>query len=261
MSCENYSKILNEVKSWCKEIGNFQLERLTQRDFHIYNKVNVFDYVTDVDKESEKRIRVLIKDNYPKHSILGEEYGEEGQSDFLWIIDPIDCTTNYIHGFCMFCISVALEHNGKLVLGAVYIPKLNMMYSAVRNGGAYLNENRINVSETNELTRCLFATGFQVNRITKNYNGSLYNYMIQKAGDIRQVGSTAISLCMTAEGSFDGFWHFDVKKWDYAAGELILQEAGGIIKHYNINGHFLIIGSNEKMFEKMEAILLSHVRK
>lgn len=258
----NYIVMLEKVKKWCIEIGRFQLERLEDKKIIIENKVNILDYVTDVDKESENRIRAYIKNIYPDHSILGEEYGEESnQKEYLWIIDPIDGTTNYIHSFPLFCISIALQHNGETMIGIVYIPKLNMVYSAIRNHGAYLNDKRIEVSNTDELVRCLFATGFQTNRIIENINKNSYDYMLMNAGDTRQVGSTAISLCMTADGSFDGFWHFDVEEWDYAAGELITKEAGGMVKHYNINGHFLIIGSNKQMFLKIEDILVNHTRK
>ena len=221
----------------------------------------IVNIVTEVDFQSEDRIISLIKGEYPDHSILTEESkGHETPSDYKWIIDPLDGTTNYAHGYPFVCVSIALEVNGDVVLGVVYDPLRDELFTAEKGNGAYLNGNRIRVSETDELIRSLLSTGFAYNiRETAENNLNHYCNFALRVQGIRRDGAAALDLCYTAIGKFDGFWELYLAPWDMAAGSLIVSEAGGKVTNFTGEGFSIyfkeIVASNGRIHNDMIKIL------
>jgi len=172
-----------------------------------------------------------IKRNFPDHGILSEESPAiTGTGKLRWIIDPLDGTTNYSHGYPVFCVSIALENEGVIVLGVIYDPMREDMFVAVRGKGAYLNNKKLKVSSVKNISRSLLATGFPYDiRESKENNLDYFNAMAVKVQAIRRAGSAALDLAYLAAGRFDGFWELKLKPWDTAAGCLMVEEAGGVI--------------------------------
>ncbi|KUG23441.1 inositol-1-monophosphatase [hydrocarbon metagenome] len=189
------------------------------------------DIVTEADKMSEDLIIEEIKRNFPDHGILSEESPAiTGTGKLRWIIDPLDGTTNYAHGYPVFCVSIALENEGVVVLGIIYDPMREDMFVAERGEGAYLNNKKINVSSVKDISRSLLATGFPYDiRESKNNNLDYFNKMAVRVQAIRRAGAAALDLAYLAAGRFDGFWELKLKPWDTAAGCLMVTEAGGVI--------------------------------
>ncbi|MBI5327923.1 MAG: inositol monophosphatase [Deltaproteobacteria bacterium] len=187
------------------------------------------DIVTEMDKRAEELIIKIIKHEFPEHGILTEESPEQKtDSEYRWIIDPLDGTTNYSHGFPVFCVSIALEKRGEIILGVVYNPMLNELFTARIGQGAYLNNKKIKISNIGELSRSLLATGFPYDVRTSPQNNITHfaNFAV-RAQAIRRAGSAALDMCYVACGRFDGFWELKLKPWDTAAATLIIKEAGG----------------------------------
>jgi myo-inositol-1(or 4)-monophosphatase len=198
-----------------------------QQTIHFKGEINL---VTDVDRESEEHILGRIREAYPDHGVLSEESPElPSPSPYRWIVDPLDGTTNYAHGYPCFCVSVGVEHAGTVVAGAVYDPLLDELFTASPGTGAFRNGERIFVSKTRELRKSLLATGFAYDVKTSSDNNFDYFRAFVLTGQaIRRDGSAALDLCYLACGRFDGFWELKLKPWDTAAGLLILREAGGV---------------------------------
>jgi myo-inositol-1(or 4)-monophosphatase len=191
------------------------------------------DLVTIADRNSEILIRERIKKNWPSHDVLGEEQGlVDTGSDYRWYVDPLDGTTNFAHGFPIFCVSMALEHKGKRIAGVVYDPTRDELFAAEQGSGAYLNQQRIQVSKTSTLAECLVATGFPSHKRHKNPNIYFYHQITLRTHGVRRAGSAALDLCCVASGRFDGFWEFNLNPWDTAAGVLIVEEAGGKVTDF-----------------------------
>jgi myo-inositol-1(or 4)-monophosphatase len=190
-----------------------------------------------VDTLCEKLIVEKIKKAFPDHGILAEEGGRrDSESDFLWIIDPLDGTTNYAHGFGFFAVSIALEEKDKgIVVGVVYAPYLNECYTAIINKGAYLNDVPIKVSNIETLEKSMLATGFPYDIKDSRSNIEYFSRFVILAQAVRRPGSAAIDLCSMAAGKFDGFWEMNLAPWDTAAGSLIVKEAGGKITDFSGN--------------------------
>ncbi len=205
--------------------------------FSISNKTSINDLVTEVDHKSEKVIIDIIKQDYPDHYILSEEAGEMPQDSMhTWIIDPIDGTINYAHGIPICCVSIGLEIDGRMEMGAVYNPFMNELFFAQRGFGATLNDHIIHVSKKEDvLTSCL-VTGFPYTYLDMP-NGPLqvFERLIRKGIPVRRLGSAAIDLCWVAAGRFDGFYEHKLQAWDSAAGFLIVEEAGGKVTDLNGN--------------------------
>jgi myo-inositol-1(or 4)-monophosphatase len=197
------------------------------------------DLVTAADRASEKLIRERIGKQFPSHDVLGEEQGLNDQgSDYRWYVDPLDGTTNFAHGYPVFCVSMALEHRapglpGKRVAGVVYDPTRDELFTAEPGIGAQLNGKAIHVSKTTELKECLVATGFPSHKRHKNPNIHFYHQITLRTHGVRRAGSAALDLCNVASGRFDGFWEFNLNPWDTAAGVLIVEEAGGRVTRFN----------------------------
>lgn len=215
------------------------------------------DFVTEVDKSSEEAIIKYLHRAFPTHEILAEESGRHQRaSECRWIIDPLDGTTNFIHGMPMFCVSIALEVAGELEVGVVYEPVRKELFVAERGHGAFLNDRKISVSANIEKPRCLLATGFPFKNFDfmDDYLSIFKAFMTQTAG-IRRAGSAALDLCYLACGRFDGFWELNLNPWDMAAGTLMIREAGGKITNFSGGNNFLyrgnVIGSNSVLHEWM----------
>jgi myo-inositol-1(or 4)-monophosphatase len=192
---------------------------------------SAIDIVTDVDLESERQVCATIEAAFPTHSILGEEGGARIGSDprFRWIVDPLDGTTNYAHGFPFFCVSIALEVEGRLTLGVAYSPSLDELFVAEAGRGAMVNDRPINVSTTRDLTQALLATGFPYDRAEFARALQSFDVMSRHSQAVRRAGSAVLDLCYVACGRLDGYWEHLVQPWDTAAGALIVREAGGSV--------------------------------
>ncbi len=192
--------------------------------------------VTEADKASEREIRKVITDAFPQHAFLGEEEGMSGSpdSDYIWMIDPIDGTTNYVHQLPFFAISIALEYKGEMVLGLVDAPALGDQYHALKGGGAYRNGERITISPRDRLADALVATGF-----SSQSKHDLHSQVLALEGPlestrgVRRLGSAALDLCLVACGVFDAFWEKHLSPWDTAAGTVLVREAGGLVQSFD----------------------------
>ena len=226
--------------------------------------------VTEIDIKSEKLIKQELGKLFPDHDIMAEESDtpddeSRGHSQFKWIVDPLDGTTNYAHGFPMFCVSMALEVEGIVEVGVVYDPVRDELFTAVRGGGAFLNDKPIEVSAETELGESLLATGFPYDLRTSEVNNlDHWNTMIFHARAIRRAGAAALDLCYTAMGRFDGFWELKLSPWDVAAGGLIIVEAGGTLTDLAGDPHSIYsqetLATNGKIHSQMSEILAASRR-
>jgi len=244
-----------------REVGIFVKNKLNSvHTIHYKGEINL---VTEVDKISEEMITSKITTLFPDHDILAEEFTDiDSGSDFRWIIDPLDGTTNYAHGYPYFCVSIALERLNTMIVGIVYDPMLDEMFVAEKGKGAFLNDREIHVSNTPETIKSLLATGFPYDiREDSHNNLNYFNEMILKAQAIRRAGSAALDLAYVAAGRFDGFWELKLNPWDIAAGWLLVEEAGGIVTDMGGNNYFLespsILASNGRIHKEMMAVLES----
>ncbi len=194
------------------------------------------DYVTRIDKEAEQAIIHKIKQSYPEHCFVGEEGGivEGTETDYKWVIDPLDGTTNFIKGIPHFCVSIALMHKGRLDQAVVFDPIRGELFTASKGAGAQLNGFRIRASKARELGQTILATAFPFKDKSKLavYQQS-FNKIFSQAGDVRRCGSAALDLAYVAAGRYDGYWESSIKPWDIAAGELIVREAGGLVTDFS----------------------------
>lgn len=212
------------------------IRRFAETDFTISNKEGLNNLVTEADHASEKAIIEIIKQNFPEHHILSEECGDLVQdSQYKWIIDPIDGTVNFAHGIPICCVSIGVEHEGRMVLGAIYNPFIGELFVAERGKGATLNNLPISVSKKSKLEHACLVTGFPYNYLDEP-NGPLQTFerFIRKGIPVRRLGSAAIDLAWVACGRFDGFYEHKLQAWDSAAGFLLVEEAGG--KVTNLKG-------------------------
>jgi len=201
------------------------------------------DLVTAADRAAEALIRQRITEQFPGHDVLGEEQGLNDQgSDYRWYVDPLDGTTNFAHGYPVFCVSMGLEHraqehqsgaSAKRIAGVVYDPTRDELFSAQQGSGAHLNGEPIHVSKASQLKECLLATGFPSRKRHQNPNIHFYHQITLRTHGVRRAGSAALDLCNVASGRFDGFWEFNLNPWDTAAGVLIVEEAGGKVSRFD----------------------------
>jgi myo-inositol-1(or 4)-monophosphatase len=221
------------------------------------------DFVSEVDREAERTIVETLLASYPDHAILAEEgtaKGANADAENVWIIDPLDGTTNFLHGFPQYCVSVALSQRGQVTHGVIYDPVRNDLFTASRGRGAFLNDRRIRVSKRHHLRDCLIGTGFPFR------DGSyldtylrMMKTMIEQTAGLRRPGAAALDLAYVAAGFYDGFWEVGLNAWDVAAGSLLIQEAGGLIGDLTGEGDFLhggqVIAATPKIFAQMVAVL------
>jgi len=248
----NTNEVVEGVKKLAKEVGKYQYGRLN-KELKVVKKTTEIDLVSEVDKNSEKNIINWIQNRFPLHNIVAEESGTiEKESEYTWIIDPLDGTTNYIHGFPLFSISIALMKNDDPILGVIYVPYMDELYSAVKNNGAYLNNKLINVSNKKSLQDSLLVTGFPYDMEEDQYNNvEVFNKLLFKSRGIRRIGSAAYDLACIAAGRFDGFWEFKLNAWDVKAGVILIKEAGGKVLEVDFFGHYLIIAGSADITDKL----------
>ena len=213
-----------------REAGKLLLRYFNRMENIPVEEKQANDFVTEVDRASEKIIIGAIRKAYPDHAILAEESGDHAGNDYLWIIDPLDGTTNYLHGFPQFSISIAVQHRGELIAAVVHDPLRDETFTAHKGGGAYLNERRIRVSKRKDLHGALLGTGipYRDQRFVDNYFGMM-KALIRDAAGVRRPGSAALDFAWLAAGRIDGFWELGLARWDFAAGALLVQEAGGVV--------------------------------
>jgi myo-inositol-1(or 4)-monophosphatase len=188
------------------------------------------DYVTEIDREAEAAIIHTLLEAYPDHAILAEESGEHGSSDYVWVIDPLDGTTNFVHGSPQFAVSIALRVRGELDQGVIFDPVRDELFTASRGAGAQLNNRKIRVSDCRDLEHALLATGFPVRNtaMLDAYLPTLAAFLPRVDG-VRRAGAASLDMAFVACGRLDGFWEYGLQPWDIAAGALLVQEAGGIV--------------------------------
>ncbi len=254
--------MLNFAIRVAQEAGRLLRSRLGT-DIDISYKSSI-DLVTDVDLASERLIRETISTYYPRHEILAEEGGlAETASEYRWIVDPLDGTTNYAHGYPNFCVSIALEFQGETIIGVVYDPMREELFTAERGAGATLNNRPIRVSKTDDLMQSLLSTGFPYDiKTSKLTNLDHWANFAMNAQALRRDGAAALDLCYTACGRFDGFWELKLAPWDMAAGALIVFEAGGRVTDFTgqpfSNYKPEVIASNGLIHDRMiDVIALS----
>lgn len=222
------------------------------------------DFASEVDRMAEREIISIIKTAYPEHSILAEESGEHKGNDFVWVIDPLDGTTNFLHGFPQYAVSIALKYKGKIEVGVVYDPLRDELFTAKRGGGAMLNNRRLRVTTQNSLKGALIGTGFpfKTQQHLDAYLGMFRAVTIDAAG-IRRAGSAALDLAYLAAGRMDGFWEIGLMEWDMAAGVLLVKEAGGVITDFSFNDKYLesgnVIAASPKMHQLLYQLIEPHV--
>jgi myo-inositol-1(or 4)-monophosphatase len=220
------------------------------RNFKKLNKLNIEmkghnDYVSDADRAAEAAIIQIIHKHYPDHAILAEESGASGgESDTLWIIDPLDGTTNYLHGLPIFCISIGVQVKGRMEHAVVYDPMREELFTASRGIGAVLDEHKIRVSGNKDLQHALIGTGFPYRQADSELDPylSMLAKVVRNTAGVRRPGAAALDLCYVAAGRLDGFWETGLQPWDLAAGSLILREAGGIISGLDGSEKYLDTG-------------------
>ena len=217
--------------------------------------------VTDIDRRSEKAIAELVQRELPHHSVVCEEGTRlQGDSGYRWLVDPLDGTTNYAHGYPCFSVSIGVEKDDELIFGLVYDPSLEELFTAERGGGAFLNGKRLQVSTICTMSHALLATGFpnDVAGATQN-NLDYFGRFMKRAQGVRRPGSAALDLCYVAAGRFDGFWELKLYPWDMAAGSLMVTEAGGQVTDLRGGSHRLsnpqILASNGLLHEEMLRVL------
>ena len=254
--------MLNFAIQAARDAGRILSERYG-RAIQISNKGDI-DLVTEADLAAERLIVERIKSHFPRHSILAEEAGEVesasgAASEYKWIIDPLDGTTNYAHGYPFFCVSIALERAGEVVVGVVYDPLRDELFAAERGEGATLNGRRIRVSETDDLNRALVCTGFPYDVRQRSDFARRFANFIMQAQSVRRDGAAALDLAYVACGRFDVFWEEGLRPWDVAAGVLILEEAGGRVSHYDGRPFDVytppIVASNGVLHEELLRVL------
>ncbi|GAB6044091.1 inositol-phosphate phosphatase [Endothiovibrio diazotrophicus] len=264
--------MLNIAVRAARAAGNVIARHFDRRDELTIDRKGRHDYVTEVDRQAEQEIIKVLRRTYPDHAILAEESGEDGGAhgnkrgvpDFQWVIDPLDGTTNFLHGFPQFAVSIALLHRGRLEQAVVYDPIAQDLFTASRGDGAQLNSKRIRVSTAKGLENALLATGLPYNDYTHldAYLGMLKELIVQTAG-IRRPGSAALDLAYVAAGRVDGFWEIGLNSWDLAAGALLVQEAGGFVGDLTGGEGFIqsgnIVAASPKVYEALLKVIEPHL--
>lgn len=247
----DYTVYLDKAVELARSAGEKQLSFFRNPELAFQTKLNSFDVVTEADKASERLIIEGIHSAFPGHSVLAEESGRDGTDDaeWLWIIDPLDGTTNFNQGLPVFSVSIALQHNGVTVVGVVYAPYLGEMFTALKGNGAYLNGKPIHVRRNSDIGSMVVATGMPYDR-DRHPDNNLDNIsrVCLRVRGTRRMGSAAIDLAYTAAGYYDAYWELNLNIWDVAAGILLVQEAGGVVGSLRENrNQSVIAGSFESL--------------
>lgn len=253
----NLNEVRLLVEGWARQVGEIQLRYFRSADLEISTKYNDFDVVTRADKESEALIIRKINEAFPDHDILAEESGEYSRrSSWKWVIDPLDGTTNFSQGLPLFSVSIALEHDGEPVVGVVYAPYLNEMFSAVKGAGATLNGCPIHCSKKTSLNMAVVSTGLPVDKKeNRDNNLSAISKVGVEVRGLRRLGSAAIDLCYTAAGILDGYWELALHRWDISAGSLIASEAGATVGYFRPDRPYSILAATPALYPELLALI------
>lgn len=256
--------MLNIAVRAARSAGNIIVRNLDRVDTLTVHTKDRNDFVSEVDRQAEQEIIGILRKAYPGHGVLAEESGSQDGNDYLWIIDPLDGTTNYLHGFPQFAVSIALQYKGRIEQGVVYDPLRQELFTASRGAGATLNDRRIRVTSRRSLDGALLGTGFPF-KAQQHLDAYLdmFRALFPKTAGIRRPGSAALDLAYVAAGRLDGFWEIGLNIWDMAAGVLLIQEAGGLCGDF-VGGHdYLrhghIVAANPKLFQQILKTIRPHV--
>ncbi len=252
--------MLNTAIKAARRAGSVIMRHLDRLDRLTVEAKGRNDFVSEVDRKAESEIIHILRAAYPNHGILAEESGHQPGDDYLWIIDPLDGTTNFLHGYPQFGVSIALQHMGRLEQAVVFDPHKNELFTATRGDGAQLNDRRMRVSPVQDLGLALLGTGFPFKQqIFLEAWIETLRVLLPKVSGVRRAGSASLDLAHVACGRFEGFWEFGLSAWDMAAGCLLIQEAGGNVTDMGGGQDFLksgnIIAGNFKIHEQMVALL------
>lgn len=255
---------LNIAIKAARKAGSLILRHMDRLDGLTVSLKGRNDYVSEVDRQAEEEIVAILRRAYPQHGILAEEGGSQAGDEYKWIIDPLDGTTNYLHGFPQFAISIALERRGHMEQGVVYDPLREELFTASRGVGAFLNDRRVRVSTIKTLEGSLLGTGFPF-RHQQHLDAYLETFRAlhgDPAG-IRRAGSAALDLAYVAAGRLDGFWEIGLKIWDTAAGSLLVQEAGGMVGDFGGGDDFLhtgnVVAGNPRVYAAILQAIAPHL--
>ena len=254
--------MLNIAVRAARNAGDIIIRHLNRIDKLTISSKDRNDFVSEVDREAENEIIAVIHKAYPDHGVLAEESGlHKGNDEYQWIIDPLDGTTNFLHGFPQFSVSIALKHKGKLEQAVIYDPMRQELFTASRGNGAYLDNRRIRVSKQSSLEGALLGTGFPYKdmRHLDAYLETFKALIVDVAG-IRRPGSAALDLAYVAAGRFDGFWEIGLNVWDIAAGVLLVREAGGLVGDFEGGHDFLESGNIVAAAPKLLPAMLREIR-
>jgi myo-inositol-1(or 4)-monophosphatase len=240
--------LVNIAVSAARSAGNFIMRNLDRVEQIQVERKGRNDFVSQVDRGAESEIIKIIRKAYPQHAVLGEEGGRSegsggGESEVLWIIDPLDGTTNFLHGLPHFAVSIGIQVRGKLEHGVIYAPCTQDLYCASRGGGATLNNRRIRVSGATDLSAALIGTGVPIRAANLDAYLPMLRKVVENTAGVRRAGSAALDLAYVAAGRLDAFWEISLKPWDIAAGLVLVQEAGGIISEISGAGEPLETGN------------------
>lgn len=256
--------MLNTAVKAARKAGNIINRATRNLDILTVRAKSANDFVSEVDHEAERCIVEMLHAAYPDHAILAEEGGSTGRSDYVWIIDPLDGTTNFLHGFPQFAVSIALMHRGVLSQAVIYDPTRNDLFTASRGRGAFLNETRIRVSRRARITDALLGTGFPFRQF-KHIDPylAILRDALQKTRGVRRAGAASLDLAYVAAGRLDGFWEFGLAPWDMAAGALLILEAGGLVGDLEGNDTYMDCGNicagNPKVFAQLVQLIDPHL--
>src|SRR5580692_6673092 len=256
--------LLNIAVRAARRAGEVIVRALVRLDSLEVSSKGRNDYVSEIDRTAEREIIEIVHKLYPDHAILAEESGSSGENETVWIIDPLDGTTNFLHGFPVFSVSIAVQHQGKLEIGVIYDPMRQEVFTASRGGGAHLENHRMRVSKQRGLEGSLLSTGFpfRENEVYADNYFAMFRMLSSMTAGIRRPGSAALDLAYVACGRVDGFWEMGLKAWDTAAGTLMIREAGGRVgtlggDEYRLGAN--IVAGAPKVYEALIAALAPHV--
>ncbi len=253
--------MFEKVIQIAKEAGAVIRENY-RKDFSVEFKTNASNLVTEVDKKAEETIMNFIKTEFPTHGILSEESGEtKNSSEYVWVIDPLDGTTNFAHGLPIFAVSIGVQKNGETIYGVVYDVMNDFAYTSEKGSGAFCNSRKMTVNKNDNLNHSLLVTGFPYD-IKQNPHKAIekFNKFLLNSRAVRRLGSAAIDLALVADGIFDGFWEVHLFPWDMCAGQLLVEEAGGKVTNFNNERMSIfdkqLLATNGKIHEAMRNILI-----
>lgn len=256
---ETHEKILSVAVAMAREAGKLQMQMFRTGCLNIEEKQNAFDVVTAADKASERLIVETIQRQFPTHSILSEESGSHvGDGEWQWVIDPLDGTTNYSNGLPLFNVSIGVKHCGETVVGVVYAPALDELFTAVKGGGACLNMKPIRCGNKAVLEQAVVATGFPYDKaVNLDNNIAQVSRIIPLVRGLRRLGSAALDICYVAAGFLDGYWEMSLNEWDVCAALLVASEAGVTWSDFRTDRNRSILAASPTIYPQLHDIIVN----